>query len=55
MKVKDGATSRAKLELDPKTAPITQHIFTECLAGKGLKAIARSLNADGISSRAGKK
>jgi len=55
MKVKDGATSRTKLEPHPGTAPITQCIFRECLAGKGLKAIARSLNADGISSRTGKK
>jgi len=55
VKVKDGATSRTKLEPDPKTAPITQRIFRECLAGKGLKAIARSLNGDGISSRTGKK
>jgi len=54
VEVKDGATSRTKLEPDPKTAPITQRIFRECLAGKGLKAIARSLNADGISSRTGK-
>jgi len=55
VKVKDSATSRTKLEPDPKTAPITQRIFRECLAGKGLKAIARSLNADGISSSTGKK
>jgi len=55
VKVKDGATSRTKLEPDSKTAPIAQRIFRECLAGKGLKAIARSLNADGISSRTGKK
>ncbi len=55
VKVKDGATSRTKLEPDLKTAPITQRIFRECLTGKGLKAIARSLNGDGISSRTGKK
>jgi len=62
VKVKDGVTSRTKLEPDPKTAPITQRIFRECIrifrecmAGKGLKAIARSLNADGISSRTGRK
>ncbi len=55
VKVNDGATSRTRLEPDPKTAPITQRIFRECLAGKGLKAIARSLNADGISSSTGKK
>jgi len=55
VKVKDGATLRTKLEPDLETAPITQRIFRECLAGKGLKAIARSLNANGISSRTGKK
>ncbi len=55
VKMKDSATSRTKLEPDPKTALITQRIFRECLAGKGLKAIARSLNADGISSSTGKK
>jgi len=55
VKVKDGATSRTKLEPDPKTAPIAQRIFRECLIGKGLKAIAQSLNGDGISSKTGKK
>ena len=55
VKVKDGATLRTKLEPDLETVPITQRIFRECLAGKGLKAIARSLNGDGISSRTGKK
>lgn len=46
-------SERAEQEI--KAAPITQRIFRECLAGKGLKAIARSLNADGISSSTGKK
>ena len=55
VKVQDGATSRTKLEPDPKTAPILQRIFRECLAGKGLKAIARGLNADGLASSTGKK
>lgn len=32
-----------------------RRIFRECLAGNGLKAIARGLNADGLSSRTGKK
>ena len=32
VKVKDGATSRTKLEPEPRTAPITQRIFRECLA-----------------------
>ena len=54
-KVQDGATSRTKLDPDPKAVPIVQRIFRECLGGKGLKAIARSLNADGIPSRTGKK
>jgi len=55
VKVKDGPTSRTKLEPNPRTSPIAQRIFRECLAGKGLKAIARILNADGISSSTGKK
>ncbi|MFQ5996186.1 MAG: recombinase family protein [Dehalococcoidales bacterium] len=53
--MQDGPTSRTTLETDPKTAPIVQRIFRECLEGKGLKAIARGLNADGCDSRTGNK
>jgi len=55
VKVQDGVSSRTKLKPDPKTAPIVQRIFRECLMGKGLKAIARGLNADGLASSTGKK
>jgi len=55
VKVQDGATSRTKLEPDPKTAPIVQRIFRECLWGKGLRAIAWGLNADALASSTGKK
>jgi site-specific DNA recombinase len=55
VKVKDGPKLRTKFEIDPKTAPIVQRIFRECLSGKGLKVITRSLNADGLTSRTGKK
>ncbi len=55
VKVKDGPKLRTKFEIDSKTAPIVQRIFRECLSGKGLKAIVRSLNADGLTSRTGKK
>lgn len=55
IKVQDGTTARTTLEPDPKTAPIVQRIFRECLAGEGLKSIARRLNADGLVSRTGKK
>jgi site-specific DNA recombinase len=55
VKVHNGATARTKLEPDSKTAPIVQHIFRETLAGKGLKTIARGLNADGLASSTGKK
>ena len=55
VKVKDGPKLRTKFEIDPKTAPIVQRIFRECLSGKGLKTITRSLNADGLTSRTGKK
>ncbi|MBU1993012.1 recombinase family protein, partial [Patescibacteria group bacterium] len=55
VKVQDGDTPRTKLEPDPKTAPIIQRIFRECFRGKGLKTIARELNADGLLSSTGKK
>ena len=35
VKVKDSATSRTKLEPDPKTAPITQRIFREVPGRQG--------------------
>jgi DNA invertase Pin-like site-specific DNA recombinase len=53
--VQDGAKSRTKLEPDSKTAPVVQRIFRECLEAKGLMAIARGLNADGLPSRTGGK
>jgi len=55
VRVQDGAKERTKLEPDPNTAPIVQRIFREALSGKGLKAIARGLNADGLTSKTGKK
>ncbi len=55
VKVQDGETPRTKLEPDPKTAPIVQRIFRECFRGKGLKTIARELNADGLLSSTGEK
>jgi DNA invertase Pin-like site-specific DNA recombinase len=55
VRVQDGAKERTKLDPDPNTAPIVQRIFREALSGKGLKAIARGLNADGLTSKTGKK
>lgn len=55
VKVQDGAKERTKLEPDPGTASIVQRIFREALSGKGLKAIARGLNYDGLASQTGKK
>lgn len=55
VKVKDGVTSRIKLDPDSNTAPVVRRIFQDCLAGNGLKAIVRSLNADGIPSATGKQ
>jgi site-specific DNA recombinase len=55
VQVIDGVRNRTKLEPDPKTAPIVQRIFRECLNDKGLKTITRSLNADRIPSCTGKK
>ena len=55
VKVQDGPALRTKLEADPQEAAIVRRIFQECLLGKGLKTIARSLNADGLTTRSGGK
>jgi DNA invertase Pin-like site-specific DNA recombinase len=55
VQVKDGVRTRTKLDPDPRTAPIVRCIFQECLDGKGLKTIARSLNTDRIPTVTGKK
>jgi DNA invertase Pin-like site-specific DNA recombinase len=55
VKVKDGVRTRTKLEPDPRTAHVVRYIFQDCLEGKGLKTIARSLNADKILTVTGKK
>ncbi|MFQ5875291.1 MAG: recombinase family protein [Dehalococcoidia bacterium] len=52
--VQDGDHRRTRLELDPRTAPVVQRIFAECMAGKGLVEIARGLNADGLVTRTGR-
>ncbi len=54
IKVKDGETVRSKLDSDPSTAPLIQRIFRECVEGKGLKEIAKGLNRDGLTTRAGR-
>ena len=54
-KVNDGNMVRSKLEPDPLTSPIVQRIFRECLEEKGLKEIAKGLNRDGVTTRAGGK
>lgn len=41
------------LDLDQETAPVARRIFDECLAGRGLREIARSLEIEGIPSPTG--
>ncbi len=41
--------------LEAEFLPYLLRILRECLTGKGLKAIARGLNADGLASSTGKK
>jgi hypothetical protein len=55
IKVRDGNKDRPKLELHPQQAPLVARMFRDFLAGSGLKDIARSLNAEGISAPKGKK
>ncbi len=52
--VQDGAKKRARLEIDPATAPIVKRIFDMSEAGSGLVDITRVLNDDGIASPGGK-
>jgi site-specific DNA recombinase len=48
-KAADGKRLHA-LAPDPQTADVVRRIFTDYLAGKGVKAIAEALTADGIPS-----
>ena len=52
---KDGAVERTKLTLDPKFAPVIKRIFEMASQGSGIKAIATTLNNDGIPTKLGKK
>lgn len=45
----------SKYEIDPKTAPIVQKIFTDYVEGKPLQKIANELNESGFRSIQGKK
>jgi site-specific DNA recombinase len=56
----DGSASRwaslassSTLELDPLIAPVACRIFDDCLAGRGLREIARSLEDEGVPSPSG--
>jgi len=48
IKVTEGQAVRSKLIPDEVTAPVVKRMARECLEGRGLKAIAKGLNADGI-------
>ena len=52
--IRDGTTRRAKLVIDPNTAPVVRQIFDLCLKGYGIKEIAKTLNTQGIPSPNGK-
>ena len=54
VKVKDGTKERPKLAPDPHQAEVVSCIFKEVLEGKGLKEIAKELNAEGIAGPRGK-
>ncbi len=45
---------KATLVPDPEYAPVVQRMARECLDGKGARAIASGLNADGLRTRRGK-
>jgi hypothetical protein len=54
IKVKDGDKERPKLEVEPNQARIVSSIFSQALEGKGLIAIAKQLNSEGIAAPRGK-
>ena len=53
--VQDGAKKRPKLELDEKEACVARRIFAMAERGQSLLNIAKTLNAEGISSPKGKR
>jgi site-specific DNA recombinase len=53
VKIKIGEADKAKLETDPAHAPIVKRVFEMCLEGKGVKDIAKRLNAEGYKTRDG--
>ncbi|KTD99963.1 resolvase [Sphingopyxis sp. H038] len=50
----EGELVRGEREIDPVEALVIERIFTEFAAGKSPGAIARDLNADGVTGPAGK-
>lgn len=54
VKVPDGRKERPRLEPDPRTAPVVKGIFSDALAGMGVKEICRRLNGEGVAGPRGK-
>ena len=52
--VQDGAKKRPTLEPDPATAPVVERIFGMAEAGRGILAITRTLNDEGIANPTGR-
>ena len=53
VKVKLGTSEKSKLAPNEREAPIVRRIFKLALQGRGGKEIAKTLNADGLRTRAG--
>lgn len=54
IKIMVGTGKKAKLEIVPEHAAVVKRIFSQCLEGKGVKEIAKKLNADGLRTLSGK-
>lgn len=52
-KVKDGAQTHSKLEIDPEFAPLVKRIFALAAAGHTVKGIHRILYAEGVKAPSG--
>ena len=50
----NGATTKSKLTLDGREAPIVTRVFDLAAHGQGAREIAKTLNAEGLRTRTGK-
>ncbi len=53
--IQDGSVQRSRLTIDAAEASIVRRVFQLCVQGMGAKDIVKTLNREGLTTRAGKK